>query len=221
VPGSGQLLAGQDRGAVYLAAEGLLLIRYFSFQSEGNRQSKRYRNLAFTVARAPFDPAIRDTAFSYFETMGKYLESGPFDTDEGPGFSPPVDSVSYNGLQWQLARQTFFADPDSAPNIDSEEYQRALSFYRERAVGPGFQWSWRNAGLEQDLYRRTIDDSDEGYRKATTHLGLILANHLISAVDAFISNRLSRNGRAVQVGTAVIPGKGRGLELCTTVSVGF
>lgn len=221
VPGTGQLMAGQDRGAIYLATEGLLLIRFFGFQSEGNRQSEQYRNLAFTVARAPFSPLIRDTAFSYFEDMAAYVESGPFDTDEGPGFSPPVDSVSYNGLQWLLARRTFFANPDSAPDIDSEEYQRALSFYRARAVGPNFQWSWRNAGLEQDLYRRTINDSDEGYRQATTHLGLLLANHLISAVDAFISSRLSRNGRQVQVSTAVIPKRGRGLQLLTTVSVGF
>jgi hypothetical protein len=76
--------------------------------------------------------------------------------------------------------------------------------------------------LEQDLYRRTIEESDEGYRQATQHLGLLLANHLISAIDAFVSNRLSRNGREVQVGTTVQsrPGGGK-LEWFTTVSIAF
>ncbi|MGD8727254.1 MAG: hypothetical protein PVH40_06390 [Gemmatimonadales bacterium] len=222
LPGSGQLMAGQDRGAIYLAVEGLLLIRFFSFQSEGKRQRDQYRDLAFSVARAPFDPFLRDTAFSYFETMAKYVESGPFDTDVGPGLAPPEDPVSYNGSQWELAKQTFFANPDSVPDVDSEEYQRALSFYRERAVGPNFQWSWRNAGLEQDLYRRTIDGSDEGYRQATQHLGLLLANHLISAIDAFISGRLSRSGRDVQVGSALVAQPGSAsLRWYTAVSISF
>jgi len=222
LPGTGQLMAGQDRGAVYLAVEGLLLIRFFSFQSEGKHQGEQYRDLAFTIARAPYDPVLSDTAFSYFEKMGKYVESGPFDTDEGPGLAPPDDPHSYNGDQWELAKQTFFANPDSIPDINSEEYQRALAFYRDRAVGPNFQWSWRNAGLEQDLYRRTIENSDEGYRQATQHLGLLLANHLISAIDAFISARLSRNGREVQVGTTVLSGpRGGQLQWFTTVSVSF
>jgi hypothetical protein len=215
-------MAGQDRGAIYLAIEGLLLIRYFSFQSEGERRGDQYRDLALTVARAPFDPVLRDTSFSYFEKMGDYVESGPFDTDEGPGLAPPEDAKSYNGSQWELARQTFFAHPDSNPDVNSEEYQRALAFYRERAVGPNFQWSWRNAGLEQDLYRRTIEESDEGYRQATQHLGLLLANHLISAIDAFVSSRLSRNGREVQVGTTVRSRAGGGqLEWFTTLTVAF
>ena len=154
LPGTGQLMAGQDRGAIYLAVEGLLLIRFFSFQSEGKRQGDQYRDLAFTIARAPFDPVLRDTTFSYFEKMGKYVESGPFDTDEGPGLAPPEDTQSYNGSQWALAKQTFFAHPDSIPDVNSEEYQRALAFSREHAVGQNFQWSWRNAGLESLTLRK-------------------------------------------------------------------
>jgi len=222
LPGTGQLMGGQHRGAIYLAVEGLLLIRFFSYQVEGNRRSDQYRDLAFTVARAPFDPVIRDTAFSYFEKMAQYVESGPFDTEEGSGISPPEDKQSYNGSQWELAKQTFFSNPDSTPDVDSEEYQRAVAFYRERAIGSNFQWSWRNAGLEQDLYRRTIKESDEGFRRATQHLGLLLANHLISAIDAFISTRLSRNGRNVQVGSGVLSGpRQRELQVFTTISIAF
>jgi len=222
LPGSGQLLGGQDRGAIYFAVEGLLVIRFLSFQSEASRRAEEYRDLAFTVARAPYAPALRDTAFSYFEQMAKFAESGPIDTDEGDAFVPPEDQRSYNGSMWALAKRTFFADPDSTPDPESEEYQRALSFYRERAVGPNFSWSWRNAGLEQDLYRRTIQESDDRYRLATQQLGLLLANHLISAVDALISGQLSRNGRRVEVTTAVRkPSRRDGLQVFAVLRVAF
>lgn len=195
LPGVGQLLQGHNRGAVYLALEGLLLLRFISFYREAQREGDRYRDLAFTVARAPFQPAVRDTAFEYFEQVGKYVDSGPFDADPGPGFAPPTDERSYNGSIWLLARETYFAHPDSTPDPGSAEYQRALEFYRARAVGPNFLWTWRNAGLEQDLYRGSIQQSDESFRRATQHLGLLLANHLISAVDAFISGRMGTGDR--------------------------
>ncbi len=205
IPGTGQLLLGQNRGALYLAVEGVLLVRYFSFYDEGRQESERYRDLAFDVARAPFEPVIRDTTFEYFEQMGKFIESGPFDADPGPGFAPPTDDRTYNGGVWLLARETFFADPDSVPDVDSPEYRRALDFYRSRAVGPNFLWTWRNAGLEQDLFRGSIAQSDENFRRATLQLGLLLANHVISAVDAFISSRLGAGDR-VSVRSAVAPG---------------
>jgi hypothetical protein len=210
LPGTGQLLQGKDRGALYLAAEGLLLVRYFSFNGEGRSAGERYRNLAFDIARAPFEPAIRDTTFEYFEQMGKFIESGPFDADPGPGFAPPTDERTYNGSVWLLARETFFPDPDSVPDVDSPEYQRALDFYQSRAVGPNFLWTWRNAGLEQDLFRGSIAQSDESFRRATQQLGLLLANHVISVIDAFITGRLGTGDRvsvrsAVAAGTAGDP----------------
>ena len=65
VPGSGQLMAGQDRGAIYLVAEVFLWTRYLTRSNEGGRERDNYRNLAFDVARAPFSPARRDTTFKY------------------------------------------------------------------------------------------------------------------------------------------------------------
>jgi hypothetical protein len=38
IPGSGQLMAGQDRGVVYLAVEAFLLIQFFSSNGEGAQQ---------------------------------------------------------------------------------------------------------------------------------------------------------------------------------------
>jgi hypothetical protein len=222
IPGSGQLMLGQERGAIYLVVEAFLIARFFRFYSEGSRESDRYRELAYTVARSPFNPSTVDTAFSYFETLQDFRQSGPFDTDPGPDLAPPMDERTFNGSIWELARQTFFVDPDSLPDPSSEEYQRALEFYRERAVGPNFLWSWRNAGLEQDLYRQSIQRSDEAFRRATTQLGLLLVNHLLSGIDAFISSRVTGNRHPVDVGSAVqYRGDGTGLDWHMTVQVGF
>ena len=222
IPGSGQLMMGQERGAIYLVLEALFLTQAISFSAEGGRESDRYRALALTVARAPFDPVKPDTAFEYYEKVADFPESGPFDTDPGPALVPPTDERTFNGFQWDLARRTFFADPDDPPPPDSPEYQRALEFYRQRAVGPNFLWTWRNAGLEQDLYRQSIRRSDAAFRRATTWFGLLLANHVLSFVDAFITTRLAGNKRQVKVKSALVdqgPGQGPGWQL--SLSVGF
>jgi hypothetical protein len=203
IPGTGQLLGGHTRGAVYLAAEALLITRALTLNSEGSRDQDRYRELATVVARAAYDPVLQDTVFEYYEQMGRWVESGPFDTDPGPALVPPTDERTYNGQIWRLARTTFFPDPDQDPQTDAPEYQRALAFYTSRAIGPNFRWSWRNAGLEQDLYRQTIAASDDAFRGATTTLGILLVNHLLSAVDAFITERLTGPERRVSLHTAI------------------
>lgn len=222
IPGSGQLIAGKDRGAAYLAVEVFLVVQFLSSNGEGNRERNRYLDLAFEVARAPFAPSRRDTTFEYFEQMEKFIESGPFDTDPGPALVPPTDELTYNGSVWQLARETFLGDA-GVPDTTSFEFQRALEFYRERAIGPNFQWSWRNAGLELDLYRQSIKRSDDAFRNSTQYLGLILANHLISTIDAFVSYRLSRNGRQVEVQSSMWrdPANGGGLAAEIVIRVGF
>ncbi|MCH7874967.1 MAG: hypothetical protein IH965_06705 [Gemmatimonadetes bacterium] len=223
VPGTGQMLGHNERGALYLIAEALLLTRFIAFNNEGRRERERFQNLAFVVARGPFAPTRPDTTFEYFEQMGKFKESGPFDTDDGPAFVPPDDELTFNGSIWALAKQTFFADPDNPPDPDSPEFQRALAFYTGRAIGPNFQWSWRNAGLEQDLFRQTIRESDEAFRRSVQQLGLLLANHVLSAVDAFISHRLSAPDRPIQIHGYVVPrGPGsRRLELTVWLTAWF
>jgi hypothetical protein len=203
IPGTGQLLGARERGALYLVAEAFLLTRVLALNAQGRRERDRYRELARVVARAQFSPASTDTVFEYFEQMGRFVESGPFDTDPGPALVPPTDERSYNGQVWGLARRTYFPDPTVVPPTDAPEYQRALAFYANRAIGPDYQWSWRNAGLEQDLYRQTIRESDQAFRQASQALGVLLANHLLSAVDAAITERLVRRGRAVRVQTGL------------------
>ena len=191
VPGAGQVVAKQDRGLIYLATEAFVLSRYLRLTHDAHRGANRYRDLAFAVARRGFTSTRRDTVFEYYETMERFAASGAFDLDSGPGLSPEDDPTTYNGSVWLLARRTFWPDPNTPPTPTSPEYQLALQFYRSHAVGPDFRWSWRDAPLEQQEFRATIRSSDIAYRRAQNQLGLLLANHLVSAIDALISSRLS------------------------------
>ncbi len=220
IPGSGQLLRGHERGVLYLAAEAFLLLRFWSHRADGQQNRQRYLDLAFTVARAPFRPARRDTVFEYYEAMESYLESGLFNTGTGPELIPPTDESTFNGYVWRLARETFLANPDTVLDTDSDAYQRAIDFYKSRAIGPNFQWSWRDAGLERDLFRRSIRHSDRALKVATQYLGLVLANHLIGSIDAFVTERLASQV-SVGSGLAVAP-YGRGdvvVHICFRVDL--
>lgn len=191
VPGSGQLLAGQDRGAAYVAIEVYVVSRFLQLSGEANRESQRFRTLAFDIARRPFTGVRRDTVFEYYETMERFAESGAFDLDPGANFAPETNVSTYNGSVWLLARRTFWADPNVPPSPTSTEYVQAVTYYTEHAIGPDFLWSWHNASLEQQAFRDAIRRSDNAFRRAQSQLGLLLANHMLSAVDALISSRVS------------------------------
>jgi len=208
VPGSGQLMSGADRGVVYLGLEVFLIVGAVSAGDQAQAAEVRYRDLAWDVARSSFTTTRRDTVFEYYEAMQGYVESGVYDLDPGPGFAPETAAGTYNGSVWELARQTFFTDPDSTPDPSSEAYQRALGFYRDHAIGPDFRWSWRNAGLEHELFRHTIVESDDAYRTSTLYLGFLIANHLVAALDAFVSERLAQAARRPVSVEAVLTPRG-------------
>ena len=207
VPGMGQLLAHQDRGAVYLAAELIGLLRYTHLTSQVRGEARRYRALAFDVARRQFAPTPRDTVFEYYETMEHVTASGRYNLAPGPALVPETDLATFNGAVWLLARQTYWADPTAPPDPSTPAYLRALDFYQAHAVGPDFLWSWSDASLEQAVFREAIRKSDDAYRSAQNQLGLLLANHVLSAIDALISSRLAEAaGRALTLETTVAPG---------------
>lgn len=218
LPGAGQLMAGQDRGAVYLAAEIYLLSRFVQLDREASREAERFQALAYDIARRAFSPTRRDTVFEYYEQMERFAESGQYDADPGSGFAPESDPRTYNGSVWLLARRTLWPDPDVPPDPTSELYWRTVQFYQARAVGPAFQWSWRDHSVEHGVFRETIRRSDDGFRSAQNQVGLLLANHVVSAVDALISSRLAAAaGRPAELHTTVGPrGSAR-----VQVSIGF
>jgi hypothetical protein len=193
IPGSGQALLKQDRFVAYLAIEAYAWARYAADAREGRRARSSYRELASEVARRQFGGSRPVGDFDYYEKMEKFAESGAYDVVPEGDVDPEPDSTTANGAIWLLARQTFWTDPASPPPKSSQEYSNAATFYRDRAVRPEFQWSWANARLEYAEYRRTIRRSNNAYRTSLQDLGLVIANHALSTVDAFVTVRLRRH----------------------------
>jgi hypothetical protein len=214
-------MQGHARAVPYIAVEAWLWGRYATSLGEGNSERNRYIDLAFTAARADFQPTIRDTVFQYFETVGKFARSGPFDADPGPGFKPPTDPQSYNGSIWLLAVETFLPAGVGSPDENSPEYQRALEFYRARAVGPNFLWSWGNAPEQFQQYKDAVSDSDNAFKRSSQTLGLLLANHILSAFDAYVSQRLAQTGAPARIETALWHDGGWVRRPVARLSVGF
>ncbi|HVO34998.1 MAG TPA: hypothetical protein VMT21_05495 [Gemmatimonadales bacterium] len=192
LPGAGQLLGGRDRGMVYVAAEVWFVARAIALSAQGRRQRDAFIDLGYDVARAPFTPDRLDAPWEYYEAMSHWVESGAYNLG-GPGgaLRPETDTLTYNGAMWLLARRNYLTNPDSIPPSTDPAYQAALAFYRQRAFGDAYRWSWKNARLEMDTYAETIRESDNDFRYATTYLGAIVLNHLASAVDAFITLRVA------------------------------
>lgn len=195
VPGAGQRATGARRWVAYTALEAWAWYRYAERRREGHWLEHRYKDLAWEVARRDWHGAREDGDFGYFEAMGRYPASGAFDLDPGgPTLRPETDERTYNGAIWALARAIYLPADTSDPAPDSPEYREALEYYRRRAVREPFAWSWVGSEAEHDAYRELIRESDAAIRAMTVALGLIFANHFVSAVDALVTTRLSTGG---------------------------
>ncbi len=187
LPGGGQLLLRQKRGAAYLAIEAAGLVYHFAAKREGRRERDRYRLIATTIARADYSPNGGRGDWDYYERMGKFVASGAFDAVPGGAVDPESDTETYNGAIWLLARQTYWRDAADPPAVSSPEYAAALGFYSGRAVRDDMRWSWAGHPEAFQGFRSAIDASNSAFRSATQAASLVLANHFLSAVDAYVS----------------------------------
>lgn len=194
IPGSGQAALGLRRWVGYAALEALFLAAWIDARVDAGRLSTRYRDLAWESARGPSLLPRRDAGWNYYEAMSQYLASGDFDRDAAvAGVQPENRPGTYNGDQWALARSLFL--PAGVEDPGAPEYAVALDYYRERAIGPAYLWSWEGHEDEFSRFRSLIGEADDELRTATGALGLILANHLVSAVDALVVARLRADAR--------------------------
>jgi hypothetical protein len=193
LPGSGQVLLRQTRAVPYAALEIFAVTQYLRARREARDRRSDYRDLARDVARARFGSPTPVGDFEYYERLESFAASGEFDRIAGGSIDPEIDEATYNGSVWLLARRTFWGDPDVPPPIGSPQYEQALRFYTQRAVGEQFRWSWEGAELEQDQFRRGIRRSNHAFREASQFLGVLLANHALSTVDAIITVRLQHS----------------------------
>lgn len=190
LPGAGQLLMRQRRGAAYLLFEAAGLAYYVSQSQDGRRERDRYKSISRNVARAAFSPNGPGGDWDYYERMAKFGASGDFDKVPGGVVDPEPDEQSYNGAVWLLARQTFWRDPEIPPPTGSPEYSAALAFYSNRAMRPDMAWSWAGQADAYRQFRGAIAASNSAFRSATTSASVIIANHFLSAIDAYVSVHL-------------------------------
>jgi hypothetical protein len=207
VPGLGQHTLGQDRKWAYWAVEAIGWVLYVDRHRAGGELRDEYMTFAWDEARIQNGARI-DGNFGYYETLSKWNRSGAFDGDPGaPGVQPETDPTAYNGSIWALAMQIFLPGGPGVPESDPQ-YQRALQYYHDRAYGTDFLWDWTGTGVAQDAYGGLITSSDDRFRQATNVLGAIIANHVVSAVDAYLSVRGIATPSEVRVAPTFGPGGG-------------
>lgn len=192
LPGAGQRLLGQDRWTAYAAAEIWAWIQFLDKRREGKKLQRRYQDLAWYVARRISSGVRTDAGWDYYEALTQYESSGVYDRDpQEPGVQPETDPSTYNGRIWTLAQEIYLPeDPEIPADEGSKAYMEAVQYYLSRAYKPDLAWNWGANSLHRKEYIDLIRASDENLRHSTTMIGVILANHLLSAVDALVSGRL-------------------------------
>ena len=219
LPGAGQHVLGQRRKWLYLALEATGWVFYVDRRSSGSDLAGAYRDFAWSEARIQNGPRV-DGDFDYYERLSKWGRSGAYDADPGSaGIQPETDPSTWNGSVWGLAERLFLPDGPSTPPTDPQ-YQRALEYYADRGYDDTFLWDWAGTGSAQEEYTDLISASDDRYRQATNILGGIIANHVVSAVDAFLSARGLANPAEMRVSPATLDGRIGGWYLDVRVPVG-
>ena len=208
LPGLSQYRQGNRRWIAYAGIEVVFVALYLDARADTRDLRTAYRDFAWTRARLGISvQPRRDGDFEYYERLSQWSASGAWDADPlRDGLQPESDPATYNGSVWALAGEIYNLDASNPER--SAGYARALDYYRERGYGPPLLWEWHAEGGDQDEFRARITDSDRRARDARRALWIVTANHLLSAIDGFITARL-----------AAVPPAGA-LGLVVTVPVG-
>ena len=160
-------------------------------QAFGERFRQRFADPAFEAERPALE-RIEEIAWQGYSQSRKSPRTRP----AGAGFAEPDYELSEDWLQTRdrLHRaQERWADPATPPDTTSTEWMRAVAFYRSRAYDQLYRWSWSQAPVEYSEFKGLIRESNDANRRALQDLGVIIANHVLSTVDAYITVRLRRN----------------------------
>ncbi len=199
VPGAGQFLLHADRWVPFAAVEAWGWFSYFDRRGNGRSLARDFRDLAWSVARRVSVGGRRDSIFEYYEAMSHFASSGALDGDpRTSGVQPELDSTTFNGELWVLAKALYFPGGIDMPP-GTQAYERALQYYLGRAIPASFAWAWGDSNLEQQTFRELIRRSDESLRSSTQILGLLLANHMVSAINALVAGRLQAKNAPVRL----------------------
>ena len=178
IPGWGELTAGNKTGLVFLASEVILLSTRFYFLEEADLKGKASYNYA--VKYAHIDPNI-DLTDEYYYHMSRYMSSG-------------FDAGGYNAYIVEIAKTKFPDDP-----------QAQTDYIEENKYSEDDYWGWDDKEKRNDysILRKRITQYGD-YAKAIT--GAVIANHIISALNAFrVSSRLKNLNAQIQFDSNMNP----------------
>jgi hypothetical protein len=199
----------QPHAVVYGAIEVYMWLSALEARRFSNAQRDEYRQIARTIARRDAPGTKPDGSWDYYEQLEKLcvnrfqfhtrcLSSGAFDRIAGGAIDPETDINTYNGQVWGEAIKTYGTQlPDGSvvpPAVGSTQYARALDFYRGLAHTPEFYWSWVDQQQQQDVYRQAIGKSNDKWNEYRHDIHVIIANHVLSMVDAAVTVRVRRYG---------------------------
>lgn len=160
VPGWGELHMGDRTGYIFLASEALLWAGNFYFNNESDIMADRAHDYA--VQYAGINPGDYDDA--YWVNLSKYDNSG-------------FGGGGYNESVMRDALSRFPDDPAA-----QQEYIDANAYPEDYA------WDWDNDSHQMNYNRMRKDvTNNSDYAKVVT--GVIVANHVLSAVNALRSAR--------------------------------
>ena len=178
IPGWGELAAGNKTGLVFLASEVLLLSTRFYFIEEADLKAKASYN--FAVKYAHIDPDL-DLSDEYYYHMSRYMNSG-------------FNTGGYNAHIVEIAKARYPDDPEAQ-----------TQYIEENSYSDDEYWGWDNEDKQNDysILRKRITQYGD-YAKAIT--GAVIANHIISALNAFrVSSHLKNLNAQVQFDSNMNP----------------
>lgn len=207
LPGAGQVAMRQPRAAAYLGVEAYEWIQLLESTRNVRHLRGEYRRIAREVARSGVAGPRPDGNWAYYEAMEEYGASGRFSLGTTADLVPETDEATFNGALWRKARSLYWVNADVPPPKTDPSYQSAVAFYLDQAVRDDFAWTWRNAQISQAEYASTIARYNTATRDVRNALGIILANHLVSAIDAFSTVRIrhARGTRGEQRFEVIVP----------------
>ena len=224
LPGSGQAANGKwVRSGIYLAAEGAALFMIVSNNSKAKSRQQNYNN--FVDANW--------SVVQYAQWLVEFHDVNGIENEfiddlkaQVGGLNAAFDtSVDWNAVDIRVLnaveRNTPFIFSDMArnnfshtlPGFGSQQYYELVSkFYQ---FGPG--WRDFNIPVTQNIAtasampplffegRDRAQQFNDNFRRADNFLALLIANHVVSAFDAFFTVRLSQYNLQAKAG--VMPGE--------------
>lgn len=178
IPGWGEISAGNKSGYAFLASEVILLSSRFYFVIEADLKAKASYN--FAVKYAHIDPEL-DLSDDQYYHMTRYTSSD-------------FNTGGYNANIVEIAKSLY---PD--------DLQAQTQYIEENSYSDDEYWDWDDEFKQKEysILRKRITQYGD-YVKAIT--GVIIANHIFSAINAFrVGSRLKNVNAQVELNSNLGP----------------